>query len=208
MTANIDLGKVIIEASQDPFHAARGQAIQSYASLEQSLCSIFANFASIKEDVAAIIFFKITSAGARDAILEKLLKKQHGTKYSIFWNSVTSLIRQITQERNEIVHWNVNIDIGDVGAEVVLRPPTFWEPNSPVKTIANLNDFRVKCSFIGRLCNMFRSFLTPEHAALLKGQQHPWTEIFQQPVVYPPPSTHPLCQTTPTPENQPPPPPA
>ncbi|HEV2973046.1 MAG TPA: hypothetical protein VGY55_23975 [Pirellulales bacterium] len=204
---NYDVGRLLLEASRDPFHAVRGLAIQSHASLEQSLCSLLATFGDIREDVASVIFFKISNARARDDILEKLLKKKYGEKHAVFWHSVKILNGQVTQVRNEIVHWNVVNCVGDNGQELRLMPPAFWDvnPNSPYKTIADLNDFRVKCGFMGRLCNMFRFFLMPDRPPVWTPEQlQTWTDIFRQAVAYPPPDTHPLCQTTTAPELQPP----
>ena len=210
MSQKIDLGKIISgdSATWDSFHAARGRAIQAYASLEQSLCSLLAKFGGINESVASVIFFKITSSRARDSILEKLLKKQHGATYSVFWNSVTKRVDRISQDRNQIVHWNAAVVVTDNGLEMQLIPPNHWEfrLDSPVLRVDDLADFITECSFLGQLCNKFRMFLGPELAACLNSEQlQTWTDIFQQPLVYPPPSTHPLCQTTPAPETPPPP---
>lgn len=61
----------------DPFWAVRAKAIQSYASLEQSLCGLFASLGDIAPPVAGIIFFKISSADSRNKIIEKLFRHKY-----------------------------------------------------------------------------------------------------------------------------------
>ena len=75
MTVNIDLDEVSQIASADPVWAVRGQAIQAYAGLEQSLCNLFAQVADLRRDIAATIFFKITNQQARNSITERLIQK-------------------------------------------------------------------------------------------------------------------------------------
>jgi hypothetical protein len=213
MTDPIDLEQVFAESSQDPFWAIRGKAIQSYANLEQSLCRLFANFSGMPMDVAAIVFFKIVNAGTLHGILEKLLKKKHGATYSIFWNSYAKTIRQVTEVRNHVVHWNVSTTIDDSGfSGLSLIPPNIWEygPNSPAPiTTADLLEFITQCDFLTRLGNMFHMILTPHIVAGMDaGTVQTWRDIFLQPVTYPPPGNHPLCPKTPVPGNQPPPSPA
>src|SRR5262245_52550839 len=58
-------------ASKDPIWANRGQAIQAYAQLEQSLCQVLAAVGDMSLPVAGIVFFKIVSTQARSAIIEK-----------------------------------------------------------------------------------------------------------------------------------------
>jgi hypothetical protein len=90
----------------DKLWAARAKAIQEYASLEQSLCSLFAYLGGIQQDIAGIIFFKITSAQARNSILERLFKKKFGDQFNLFRSSLIRRLTSIDNERNAIVHWN------------------------------------------------------------------------------------------------------
>ena len=66
---NIALEEVSRVLDQDPFCAVRAKAIQSYASLEQSLCGLLAALGNIETEVAGIIFFKISSADSRNKII-------------------------------------------------------------------------------------------------------------------------------------------
>ena len=97
-----EIGDAFIE---ERFWAVRGRAIQAYAKLEQALCLIFATLCDMPPDVAGIIFFRIVNAGTLHSILERLMKKKHGTTYSSFWGSFLDAIRGTSQRRNEIVHW-------------------------------------------------------------------------------------------------------
>jgi hypothetical protein len=205
-----DLDKLADEIQRDrnQFWAARGFAIQAYADLEQSLCRLFAHLSGTGFDVAAIIFFKITSAGARDTILDRLLKKKHGDTYAAFWNSFQTLVRQVTHKRNEIVHWNAINEVGASGPKLKLTPPNFWDfdENSPSYTTDDFYAFMKLCDYLCRFCNMFWWFIAPLPSAQRDAATvQTWRDIFQQPAVYPPPSNHPLSPTPQAPETQPPP---
>ena len=84
---NIDLTVAQEMAASAPTWAARGKAIQAYAAVEQSLCSVMGSLLGISLEQAAIMFFKITSAGSRNSIIEKLLKFKFGPRYNLFWNA-------------------------------------------------------------------------------------------------------------------------
>ena len=184
--------------TKNSFWDARGRAIQAYADLEQNLCLLLAAFSGMPLDIAAIVFFKITSSRARDAILEKLLKKKHGSTLMAFWKSLESLIGQLTETRNHIVHWNANVFRGEDGIESIeLKSPSVWGDydKTPAITKKDILDFIDKCLFVSRLCNHFAAFLVPQDRSLTtEEQEQAWHDIFQQPVVYPPPDNHPLCQ--------------
>ena len=197
----IDLGDVARKASEDQFWALRGHAIQAYASLEQSLCRLLAYLGAMSGEVAALIFFRITSTQARNTILEKLFRYKFGDKFNLFRNSLISQLRPIDTERNEIVHWNTvnNVGVGEGGLStisVTLRPPAFIYNinNSPEKTVDDLIEFMQKCSFYERLLNMF--IPTTDDSYDMPGfDKIPWLSIFSQPIVYPPLAGHPLLQT-------------
>ena len=185
----IELGDVQSAAVKDQFWAARGHAIQAYANLEQSLCSLFAYFTGIERSVAGIIFFKITAARSRDSILEKLLKEKHGTKYTVFWNSITKLLGQLADERNHIVHWNAIPVFSDSGfTSMELMPPNALssvDSNTPRIDTAGLAEFIRKCDFVCRLCNIFGMHIAPQLAASIDAinpdEVQTWRDIFQQP---------------------------
>jgi len=202
---NIDLGAVSAQSAGDGFWALRGHAIQQYANIERSLCMLFAELASLKHDVAGLIFFRITNPRSVGAILQDLLNKRHGDAYSKFWNSFAKLVQRAIETRNHVVHWNVAtfIDGGYAGTKLVPADVFNYGTGSPTPIgSAELVDFIRKCDFISRLCNMFSLHLDAGHP----GVPHaPWPDIFQQPVVYPPPDTHPLSPKWKAPETPPPP---
>ncbi len=174
---------------------ARANAIQAYATLEQSLCSIFAHCLEAKPDKAGIVFFRLSNARSRNYILEQLLKRTYGDTYSQFWSSSARIIGSLDHERNEIVHWQTMIHVGDAPTTASLVPPNFWTFNSltPQKTPEHLRAFSAKADFMSRLLNMFHALIT----GMLKGAdaEQPWLDICQQEVVYPPPDNHPLSRT-------------
>jgi hypothetical protein len=134
---DIKLDDVIDEANKDQFWAILGKSIQVYAGLEQSLCCLLAHFSDMTHDVAGVIFFRITSAPTRDAILERLLKKKHGATYLTFWHSMIKLTTALAQKRNEIVHWRAANIIDDNGfAGIALSPPNFWDMNENTPSIS------------------------------------------------------------------------
>ena len=179
------------------FAIARSIAISSYGSYENSLANLFTYFMGTAPDIAGISFFKINNARSRLAILGRLLKKRHGSEYNLFWNSIEKLLKPFDSKRNEIVHWAVvtwiNSDIQPGGAvtDVKLTPPNFWDQdeNSPEITINDLYDFIVKANFFSRVLNVFHRTISGEYPV-----SPAWREISLQPVIYPPPSNHPLCQ--------------
>ena len=149
-------------APEDRFWAIRGNAIQAYAILEQSLCMLFANLAGMENAIAGIIFFRITSTQVRNTIIEKLFSRKFGSEFNLFRNSLIVQIRPIDINRNEVVHWNVasNVLIEDdnkVTVTLSLIPPNFWDrsDHSPSKSTEDLLAFIHKCDFYSRLINSF-----------------------------------------------------
>jgi hypothetical protein len=189
----------IRKADEHALWSMRGKAIQNYANLEQALCRIFSLISGTDEDVATIIFFKISSYDARNKIIEKLFKKKFGAAYNLFRNSLLEDLRPINIERNEIVHWGVTNmmsanEASETIATLTLKPLTAWmfDPNAPSKTTDDLITFSHKCWFYARLCNMFYVIEKGTMINFPKSERQTWIDIFQQPIVYPPPEAHPL----------------
>ena len=206
----IPIQEVMKIAENDPIWSARGKAIQSYAVLEQSLSRALALLGGMTLEIAATIFYKITSTGSRNAILEKLIHKKHGQKFNLFWNSYFRELRTIDIKRHEIVHWlsATNAAFNDqhmllVG--VMLVPPTYWgaDPTLPRLLTGDLTAFSEKCDVFSRLCVMFTGATDEEGDRPDPAIFAPWLEIFQQPLVYPLPMDHPINQMPVTPETQP-----
>jgi hypothetical protein len=197
---NIALEEVSRVLDQDPFWAVRAKAIQSYASLEQSLCGLLAALGNIETEVAGIIFFKISSADSRNKIIEKLFRRKYQGQYNLFINSLLSQLRPIDIKRNEIVHWNTAQTISGATPSdwsLSLIPPNFWTRNadSPSIGIQDLVTFANKCSFYSRLINMFSVVMDPRHQESIASVRDTWLEIFSQPIAYPPQASHPLFPT-------------
>lgn len=190
------------------FLITRAKAIQGYASLEQSFCLLFAHLAGTDQHVAAIIFFKITASRSRAEILSKLFRRKYKDKHNLFWNSVQKQAGQLDQRRNSIVHWNVmtNIHIGGPKGQettgLTLVPPNMWETGATPITRDDLLEFIDRCDVIERTLNIFTltfsGILPPEPK-----RDAAWLPIFQQPLAYPLPDTHPLSRNYKEPQTPP-----
>lgn len=199
-TIKINFDKAMAKAAQDELWAIRGQAIQSYATLEQALCNVFSLTADLRRDIGGIIFFRIVNTPARDAILEDLLKIKFGGRFNLFWHSVLKELKDISRKRNEIVHWNAISNIGadatgEPTVEVFLRPPKSWgyDPAAPVVKTPDLKAFMAKCDFYTKACNAFYFIMKPPapgDVVISESERQPWLGLFQHPLPYPPPSTH------------------
>src|SRR4029077_20692494 len=134
------LEKLFREVAEDEFWAIRGKTINGYADVEQSLCQLFAFLGGIEAAIAGIIFFRITSH-QRNSMLNRLFRKKFGDQYSLFRNSLTEQLKPIDIARNEIVHWNTEVQIiSPTDFEVVLRSPNFWDmsEDAPQNTKSDL----------------------------------------------------------------------
>jgi hypothetical protein len=196
MPDNVDEMGKYPPVNEGQFLGLRAVAIQAYANLEMSLTALFAGLLGIQTDLAGLVLFRITNTHARNRILDDLHHKKQGTTYDLFWKSLLSSIRYLDQRRNEIVHWHVvqTINLGLAhkdAARLALAPPTGWTTQSDAQISENeLNDFIQRCDFTHRLTNMFSWVLY--HAEPSADQREPWLKVFQQPITYPPPATHPL----------------
>jgi len=180
--------------NQDIFLALRAHAIQAFANVESALSMMFSQWLGIGLDLGGLVFFRIVNTHSRNRILDDLKRHHFQDQYALFWNSLLKLIRQIDQRRNEIVHWHivntVNLDLPhEKGSTLTLSPPTGWTIKSPPSVNeSDLQEFIEKCHFASRLATMF-SLLKSQHVDQLGDT---WLDIFQQPVIYPPPDNHPL----------------
>jgi hypothetical protein len=178
------------------FCAARGWAVQAYASFEQSLCGVFANVSGMPRLSAGIVFFKIASAHTLHKILLKLIEKKHGKSYSVFWRSLLGKIASIGDKRNSIVHWNMVTEVGGSENVFSLRPPDIynWTGTADERiTTADMTAFATQCDFLAGLCSMFDLFTDAQMPRPLTPEaRQAWPDVFVKPVVYPLPSDHPL----------------
>jgi hypothetical protein len=191
------MGKKVNDVNEmsnaDPFLLLRGYAITAYATLEQSLCLLFSILTGISRDIAGIVFFKITSARSRNALVEELLQK-NGLRqpYAAFWKDYFNKLGQLDQRRNEIVHWATvtTIDTTDQDNPRITTSlvPAKYGVALSISMAAikeqDMKEFIQKCDIYARACNMFTS------AVLQKVEPSP--DIFQQPIPDPLPDTHPL----------------
>jgi len=197
----VDLGAIPRDINM---MVARIGAVESYAKLEQALCRLFASLIGAPIDKAAIVFYRLTNTHSRNAIFEALLAKAHGDRYDTYWygtqkNGLITLVRQLDGRRNEIVHWHGMTNIEFSGetytASERLVPPNVWAGSAAAISTEDLNEFIRKADFTSRSISMF-DWITTQSGTLI-GQgfdttRDTWLRIFEQPVSYPPESTHPL----------------
>ena len=184
------------------FLLARALAVSAYVSVERAQAGLFAHLSGATEDKAGIIFFKITSARSRREILEKLKRKKHSQLHNLYWNSLIKFIGELDNRRNAIIHWmiktDMNIDLPPAAqiTKLSLIPPSWWigDDDPPEIEEKDLQEFVAKCGFAERSVNVFHWSIS--------GHPHvdaAWQDIFQQPLAYPPPYTHPLAPKQPAP---------
>lgn len=179
---------------QIAFLLARASAIGMYADVEQELAALFAQSLRSKPDYAGVPFFRINNARARNAILERLLKKRYGDKYNLFWNCLIKELNILDGERNQVVHWAIltvyNHDRSQI-LRLKLTPPNYWDrnPNTPKMSMEDIRRFGETCMFVGRALHMLRLV-----SARRKTPQA-WRGICRQPLSYPLPKGHPLNPT-------------
>jgi hypothetical protein len=108
---------------------ARAAVIEGYAGVEESLASLFAALLGAWPHHAAVVFWRLTNTSSRNKIIEQLLTSRFGTQFDSYWHGqkhvggLFTLIRQLDQTRNELVHWRVRRTFS-------LRYRTGW-PTSP-----------------------------------------------------------------------------
>jgi len=195
----------------DDLRLARAIAIEAYAGIESQLVVLLARLLGTTNDLAAIVFFRITNTSARNGILEQLLEKTHGTTYDTFWHGqpgtggqrripgLFALIQQLDTRRNEIVHWHPRSSSSSLGERWDdLMPAYYWAraPHLKPITTPDLEEFIAKADFVSSSIIRFTLFTTKPREVLartLGGELDAWTRIFQQPATYPPSTDHPLA---------------
>jgi len=195
----------------DELRIARALAIEAYAGVESALVVLLGRLLGTTNDLAAIVFFRITNTSARNGIIEKLLEKAHGPKYDTYWHGqpgagaqrripgLFALIQQLDERRNEIVHWHSRSSVSSTGDRWDdLVPAYYWAraPHLKPITTPDLNAYIEKANFAQRSLFYFCQFTTKAPDVFMRaygGEFETWESLFQQPVPYPPSSNHPLA---------------
>jgi hypothetical protein len=141
----VDLGALQLE---NALYIARSRAIDAYSRIEQSLSMLLSYLLGTSMDLAAIVFFRITNANSRNAIIEDLLAKRHGETYKAYWDGIPGThnkrglftwLRQLDADRNKIVHWavvnNVAIEGETAKSTLSLRKPNFGPMDHRSKSV-------------------------------------------------------------------------
>jgi len=185
-------------AAKDEFWAIRGKAIQSYATLEQSLARLFSALAGTTQKIGGTIFFRISSADTRRTLIDKLFQQRFHGQYNLFRNSLIKQLKPIDNERNEIVHWNVvnNVGSDETGkttSRLALMPPaSFPSPDSASKDANQMMAFSNKCEFYAALSGFFPIIAMEGFTAtpISDADKKPWLDAYSKPIEYPPPVGH------------------
>lgn len=197
------------QSPHDKLLIARAKAIQAYAVLEQSLGKLFAYLLGVPEDYAGIVFFRITSARNRNQIVEHLLDKKFESAYDAYWHGLPgspgnpktggllSIIRQLDDTRNQVVHWQTMTSVGGAEQTSYLIRPNLWEyiTDRQSLTIAQIDEFSAKTDFAARSVNIFWWYSDPNfisRSGLSEADAQPWLDIIRRPCTYPISNTHPL----------------
>ncbi len=212
----LDLTKLPSNAIEP--HFWRGKAIQAYAGIEFNLSMLFSGLLQTPIEYGGIVFFRLTNTSSRNSIFETLLKKRYGDQYHAFWHGIPNtpnkkglftLIRQLDQRRNEIVHWHTvnHIHLGENGEQTSyldMAPPTAWafKTEQPKLGVAELQEFCAMADFVARSVGSFFAF-TSGVVLVDAPSAKTWRDILQQPCIYPPPEDHPLSRNHIEPENPP-----
>jgi hypothetical protein len=176
---------------------ARAAAIEAYSDLEQQLCLQFADLMGASFAKASLVFYRITNSHSRNRIIQSLLFNEYGDRYKKFWGSLLKLIRQLDQERNQIVHWHIipaqqELIEGEEQDEYDLQP--FLAPHGDSDEVcmlaSDLWEFVNKTEHVRLQATMFYIFHlgrpSPEDQ-----QANNTYEAFLLPVTYPPTADYP-----------------
>lgn len=189
-----------IEHTRSLLQTARGQALDAYSGLEQILMEVFCYLIDANLGRGGIVFFRLASVGLRNRVIADLIESKHGTKFNAFWfgtdkeGGLLTILRQVDQRRNEIVHWKPVYE-RKVG-EFVLRPPNLWhiKPNYPFITIDDIYEFIAKADCVRHYAGNFNWLTTRYREGDDSAHARAWLDKFEQPPAYPPPTGHPLFQ--------------
>ena len=204
----IDLGSIVREGR---LQVARALAIEEYSKLEAALARLLAVLLGTTLAKASIVFFGLLNTRARNEVIEALVTATHGDRYKAYWNGqagsrsaprvsgLLALIRQLDDERNRIVHWQTVQNVGrnpdgSPNTFEQLMKPDFWfrEPHAAPTAIQveDLEAFIRKADFVTRSVVMFGGFTADDRFP--EDAKATWSQIFQEPVPYPPSDAHPL----------------
>lgn len=194
----------------DELRVARALAIEHYAKMESVLCVLLANLLGIRHDEAAVVFYRITSADARNSIIKTLIVRAHGDKFKAFWSGSSgakktpklpgmwNFIEALDEERNYIVHWssssNVLVTPGLPAVFYEELRPAFHATRlthlAPIAT-PQINEFIQRADYAHKLLQMFYVTIK-KRKRTDPALPQTWLPIFQQPPMYPPPADHPV----------------
>jgi len=173
------------------FMIARASAIEQYAGVEHALCRLCAHLMKVPVETAGTLFFRMNNARARMQAIGKLVRKNHGTTYNLFWNSLSNEVQAIDQRRNLIVHWTTKktaTSKGESWSSLIGQNQAENTETAEELFLDDLYAFILKCDFFYHIINHFFWVVSGSPKKI----DPSWPQICQQPIIYPPPQTHPL----------------
>lgn len=196
--------------TDDNLRFVRGIAVESYAGIEASLVVLMARLMAVENDVAAIVFFKVTSPKTRNSIIRALAQRSLPDRYFAYWDGTPgtpghprtpglwALIEQLDEARNSIVHWHVSSNaMSSPNAPTIkwddLRMPYYWARGigkDPVDT-DYIEGFIKRARFVQFSLEYFmRVAFKPD--VLAPAELDMWIKVFAKPPVFPPARGHPV----------------
>lgn len=186
-------------STREEFDLARGRAISQYAHLEVTLCDVFSIGFDTHEGTlvhhrrsqhAIFVFYKIMNSRSRNEILRRVVAEKVLLSSELFRKTLFTELRNLDEFRNKLAHWEVNQSVGSDGKNRHFLVPPRRGIEAECYAPSEIFDWLVRVQFSVYLFNLLRYSATgnfPEWAS-----QYSCEQIFQQRVVYPPVSDHPL----------------
>jgi hypothetical protein len=93
------------------------------------------------------------------------------------------------------------------GRVLCLMPPNYWHKTEDhqERNTETFLSFICNCNFYSRLIDQFCDFNLSNELTIADEERFGRSDIFSQPILYPPPATHPLFPLSKAPNTQPPP---
>ena len=178
------------------FLIERARAIKASAHVEQGMSALLAVLLNTSFELAGIVFFRIANTNSRNTIIESLLEKRYGTTYQGYWSGIPNtkhkglftLIRQLDQCRNSIVHWHtlrtMHIEGENYTSTFALVRPSIWNMQDEAQSVTaeDMSAFTLKANFVSRSINTFAIYIGGSLSSS-PDFENTWRDIFQLPAL-------------------------
>lgn len=150
------------QAALRDFYAARGEAIQAFASLEMALCLLIVAVGRVGLDMASEIFFESQIMRERLNAIEKLLQCRSGDAYAKPWKSLRTKIKGLNETRNKVVHWHQYHETSKIGKQIqVLLPASLSKHVNSKSALAeyDIKQFTKSTAFVSEVVRQWSAML-------------------------------------------------